>query len=404
MSRSALTLTRAHANESTSTSARQTLSISVVVPTYNERENVERIVDRCLEALSGRSFELLVVDDDSPDRTWEVARERYRDDPRVRVIRRTHNKGFSQAVTEGFRRARNDACAVIDADLQHPPEKLTNLLAALEDGADVAIGSRYVDGGGIENWSRGRKIVSKGASLFSKALIPEIRGCSDPMSGFFAVRRKLVQNVVLDPEGYKILLELLVKCEHGTVVEVPYVFRDREYGESKLTAGEYQFYAEHVLMFSTVWLGTALTRNSRKVVRMLEFFAVGAIGVLVNMAVFAAFSYGLREHFLIGGVAAFVAALHFNFVGNYVVTFSRPDTNLWEKYYKFTLVSLGGLVFYTVALTGAIEVAHLPALLANGVAIAAGATFNFLGTEEFAFAEEDVREGTSTGAVVGGDD
>ncbi|RDI70073.1 glycosyltransferase [Halopelagius longus] len=384
---------------SASQSREQALSISVIVPTYNERENIERIVDRCLAALSDRSMELLVVDDDSPDRTWELAREEYRDDSRVRVVRRTSDKGLAQSVTEGFRRSKNDVCAVIDADLQHPPEKLPELLDALEDGADVVIGSRYLDGGGIENWSRTRKVVSKGAGLFSKALLPEIRGCSDPMSGFFAVRREIVQDVVLDPEGYKILLELLVKCDYDTIVEVPYVFRDREYGESKLTASEYQFYVEHVLMLSTVWLGTTLTRNSRKVVRMLEFFAVGALGVVVNMGVFAAFSYGLQEHFLIGGVVAFVAALNFNFVGNYAITFNRPQADLLEMYYKFNLVSLGGLVVYTAALTGAIEIAQLPALVANGVAIATGAVFNYVGTEEFAFADADTRQETTTSAV-----
>lgn len=383
-----------------SAGARNTLSISVIIPTYNERENIELIVDRCLQALSDESVELLVIDDDSPDQTWKVAQERYQNDPRVRVIRRTGNKGLSQSVTEGFRHARNDVCAVIDADLQHPPEKLTELLSGLNDGADIAIGSRYVEGGGIKNWSRGRRIVSRGASLMSKALIPEIRECSDPMSGFFAIRRNLVQDVVLDPEGYKILLELLVKCDYENAVEVPYVFQDRQHGESKLTAGEYQFYAEHLLMLSTVWFGTALARNSRKVVRMLEFFAVGAVGVLVNMAVFAAFSYGLQEHFLIGGVAAFVAALNFNFIGNYVITFSRPKTNVWEKYYKFCLVSLGGLVLYTGALAAAIQVAHLPDLVANAVAIAVGAVFNFVGTEQFAFAEEETHLEVITGTDV----
>lgn len=125
--------------------------VSIIVPTYNEAENIEPVVDRCLAALDGYETEILVVDDDSPDRTWAVAEALYVDESRVRVVRRWRDKGLAQSVTEGFRRASHQFCAVIDADLQHPPEKLGALVAALAYGADVAIGNRHVEGGGIEN-------------------------------------------------------------------------------------------------------------------------------------------------------------------------------------------------------------------------------------------------------------
>lgn len=382
-------------------SSPQDLSVSVIIPTYNERENIDHVVERCLQALSMHKFEILIVDDDSPDRTWEVVQERYRDNSCVNVVRRTSDKGLSQAVSEGFRRANNDVCVVLDADLQHPPEKIPGLLDAINEDVDIAIGSRYIDGGEVEGWSLKRKAVSKGAALFSKLLVPKTRLCSDSMSGFFAVRREIVQNIDLDPEGYKILLEILVKCDYDSIAEIPYRFKERERGESKLTVGEYQSYVEHVLMLSTVSFGTALARKSRAVVRMLEFFSVGACGALVNMGTFAVFSYGFNTHFLISGIVAFIVALNFNFIGNYMITFNRPETNLRRTYVKFNLVSVVGLILYSITLTGAVEVAQLPELIANGVAILVGAIFNFVGSEKFAFPDSNDHKSTTTDSATG---
>ena len=221
-------------------------SVSVVVPTYNERENVRAVVDRCSAALAGYDFEIVVVDDDSPDGTWHVVRETYADTEWVRVVRREGKFGLATAVSRGFREASTELCAVIDADLQHPPEKLPALIDAFDPGVDVVIGSRYTAGGAIEGWSPGRRLVSRGASAIARVGLPATRGVADPLSGFFAVRRDLLDGVRLSPIGYKILLEVLAKCEYGRVVEVPYVFREREKGESKLTAREYWEFLGHV--------------------------------------------------------------------------------------------------------------------------------------------------------------
>ena len=221
-------------------------SVSIIIPTYNERENIEQVVERCREALSGYRFEIVVVDDDSPDRTWQFVRSEYETLDAIRVVRRTEESGLATAVSRGFDEATYDLCAVIDADLQHPPEKLPELIAAFESGADIVIGSRHVPGGGVENWSRFRRLVSRGAMAIAKLALPPTRGISDPMSGFFAVRRDILDGVSLAPTGYKILLEILLKCEYDRVVEVPYVFTERERGESKLSAGEYLGFLEHV--------------------------------------------------------------------------------------------------------------------------------------------------------------
>jgi dolichol-phosphate mannosyltransferase len=370
--------------------------VSVIIPTYNEQETIRLIIERVLDALADYPLEVLVVDDDSPDGTWWTAADAYADDDRVRVIRRTDARGLGTAVSRGFHEARYEYCAVIDADLQHPPEKLPDLFDALAD-ADIAVGSRYVSDGGIENWSWTRKVVSRGATSFAKAGVPSARGVTDPMSGFFAVRRSIVTDVDLAPRGYKILLELLAKCEVADVVEVPYVFRERTAGESNLTAGEYQKFAEHVVELAGHSYGLDRVVSSRRFVRAVEFGAVGALGAVVNFVIFTALHLGVGVHYLAAGVAAFIAALNFNFVGNWLVTFDRPSDGLWGKYYRFNAVSLAGFVLYTAVLTTTIRYLLLPALVANGLAIGGSALFNFLGIDSYAFdATQTDPDGAST--------
>lgn len=221
-------------------------SVSIIIPTYNERENIERVVDRCRAALEGYRFEIVVVDDDSPDETWRLVADTYDGAETVRVVRRTEESGLASAVSRGFDEATAELCAVIDADLQHPPERLPELIAAFDTGADVVIGSRHVAGGGVENWSLARRIVSRGAMAIAKLALPPTRSIADPMSGFFAIRRGIIDGVALAPTGYKILLEVLLKCEYDRIAEVPYVFTERERGESKLTAEEYLGFLNHV--------------------------------------------------------------------------------------------------------------------------------------------------------------
>lgn len=225
--------------------------VSVIIPTYNEAETIEATIDRCRSALATYRSELLIVDDDSPDRTWQLVRTAYGDADDVRVIRRVDESGLASAVTRGFEEAVHSFCVVMDGDLQHPPERVPDLLAAFVDEVDVVIGSRHVDGGGIENWSGRRRAVSAGARAISKLLVPQARGVSDPLSGFFAVRRNVVEGVELSPTGYKILLEVLAKGDYRGVVEVPYEFAPRFRGESKLTPAEYLNFLKHVLSLRT---------------------------------------------------------------------------------------------------------------------------------------------------------
>ena len=209
-------------------------SLSIVVPTYNEAENIRELIERTEVSLKGLDFEIIVVDDSSPDGTAEIAEELGKAHGNVKVVKRPKKMGLASAVLEGVKAARHDFVAVMDADLQHPPELLPKLLEKAREGYDVVIASRYIEGGGVEGWGFWRKLISKGAILLAHMLFPKARAVKDPMSGFFLFKRDVVKDIKLELLGYKLLLEVLVRGRYDKVAEIPYVFRKREKGESKL--------------------------------------------------------------------------------------------------------------------------------------------------------------------------
>ena len=208
--------------------------LTIIVPTYNESENIEILITK-LEEIIGDTidFEILVMDDNSPDGTGKIVEELKRQGHKCDVVIRTENKGLSPSVIEGFERADGDVVLVMDADLQHPVEVVPKLYQAIVDGAEVSVGSRHCPGGGIENWAFHRRVISWGAALLARPFT----SVSDPMSGFFAVKKELLKGCKLEAKGYKILLEVLVKTKAQKVVEVPITFTTRIHGESKLTGG-----------------------------------------------------------------------------------------------------------------------------------------------------------------------
>jgi len=226
------------------------IRMSLVVPTYNEGENVEAMVRQlsgALEPLFQERYEIIIVDDDSPDRTWELAETIAKTNPRLKVIRRTGERGLATAVVAGWRAARGEILGVIDGDLQHPPEVLGKLAAAMEEGTDIAIASRHVEGGGISKWSMARRMVSRTAQAIGLMLLPGAASrVSDPMSGYFLLRRNLIEPVTLQPVGYKILLEVLARAKPVKIREVGYVFREREKGGSKANFGVFLQYLQHL--------------------------------------------------------------------------------------------------------------------------------------------------------------
>ncbi len=211
--------------------------ISIVVPTYNEAGSIPKLAERLHAALSGREWELVVVADGSPDGTADIAAALAPRIP-VKVVRRAGKAGLASAVVAGFEAARGDVLVVMDADLSHPPEIVPALVAAIDGGAELAVGSRYVKGGGVMDWPFKRRFVSRVACLMGNALVP----VRDATSGLFALRRSVVAGVKLNPIGFKIGFEVIARGRYKKVVEVPYTFRDRELGASKFGRREIMQY------------------------------------------------------------------------------------------------------------------------------------------------------------------
>lgn len=229
--------------------------ISVVVPTYNEAGSVPKLAERLRDALAGHEWELVIVDDGSPDGTANIAEALAPRIP-VRVVRRGGKAGLASAVLAGFAAATGDVLVVMDADLSHPPEVVPVLVGAIEGGADLAVGSRYVQGGGVADWPFRRRAVSRIACLMGNALVP----VRDATSGFFGLRRSVIDGVQLNPIGFKIGFEVIARGRYRTVVEVPYTFRDRELGASKFGRREI---AQYVVQLGQVARDKALRRIGR---------------------------------------------------------------------------------------------------------------------------------------------
>ena len=228
---------------------------SLVVPTFNERPNIGPLIGRIEAVLKQEpfEFEIILVDDNSPDETWRLAQEIAKEDSRLHVIRREGARGLATAVVDGWKAAKGKILGVMDADLQHPPEILPDLLRPILKGrADIVIGSRHTSGGGVGEWNLPRRFVSRGATAIAFLLLPQIlRVVKDPMSGFFLMKRSVIDSALLKPTGYKILLEILAKGNYSRIVEVPYVFEERKNGKSKLGPKQYLEFLMHVGMLAT---------------------------------------------------------------------------------------------------------------------------------------------------------
>lgn len=227
------------------------VKLSMVVPTYDESENIAELIaslGKVIAEAVGESYEIIVVDDDSPDHTWKIAAALAEKDPRIIAVRRTTERGLATAVVRGWQLARGEVLGVIDGDLQHPVEVTAALWRAMNAGADIAIASRYIEGGDVGDWNVLRQIVSHAARVMARLLLPGALGkVSDPMSGFFLLRRSLLVGVPLNPLGYKILVEVLGRTAPVAVTEVGYSFCVRGKGHSKATLGVYWDYLVHLI-------------------------------------------------------------------------------------------------------------------------------------------------------------
>ena len=320
--------------------------LAVIVPTYNEAENVAEIVRRVALALEGVDWELVFVDDDSPDETWRRVRALGRADRRVRVLQRVGRRGLSSACIEGMLSTSAPYLAVIDGDLQHDETRLGVMLDRLRGGdLDIVVGSRYTDGGGVGDWDARRQAMSRLAGAIGRALIRV--DLKDPMSGFFMLRADLLQTCVrnLSGVGYKILLDIFASCpKPPRFAEVPYEFRLRSAGESKLDKAVLW---EYLLMLLQKVLGPVIP------IRFIAFSLIGGLGVLVHLAVLWLLHRAAGFDFLTGQSAATLVAMTSNFFLNNLLTYRdmrlRGRALIWG-WISFTLAcSVGALANVGIA-------------------------------------------------------
>lgn len=365
------------------------VKFSLVVPTYNESGNIEKIIwilSSLLDQVLPNNYELIIVDDNSPDRTWEIAQNLSPHYPNLRVMRRQSERGLSTAVIRGWQVARGEVLGVIDGDLQHPPEVLLKMLEAIEQGADLAVASRHVEGGGVSDWSLVRRFLSRGAQMMGLVVLPQvISRVSDPMSGYFLVRRDAIVDQLLDPVGYKILIEVLGRGNIEHIAEVGYVFQEREEGESKVTWKQYKDYLHHLLRlrFSSGRMGRLRQRFNLPIGRFIRFVLVGFSGMAVDMGML----YMLYDLLGVGltrsAILAAELAIINNFFWNDRWTFKDLSNKQhgWRKavkrFAKFNIICLMGLILKVLLLNILFNGLHINAYLANFLAIIVVTIWNF---------------------------
>jgi dolichol-phosphate mannosyltransferase len=354
------------------------LKFSLVIPTFNESQNIGEIVNVLSELLDRaipQDYELIVVDDDSPDRTWALACDLMPNYPHLRVMRREKERGLSTAVIRGWQAAKGEILGVIDADLQHPPEILLQLWDEMGKGAELAVASRHVEGGGVSEWSVVRRFLSRGAQMLGLIILPEVIGrLSDPMSGYFMVRRNSIVDKRLSPVGYKILIEVAARGKIRWIAETGYVFRERVAGASKVTWKQYVEYIQHLI---------ALRFSLWPVTRFLRFGVVGFSGVFVDMGIF----YLLRTMFGLGltrsAIFSSEVAIINNFLWNDLWTFGdisrhqKGKRKRLRRLLKFNIVCLSGLILNVMLVNFLFNVVHINEYLSKLMAIAAVTFWNF---------------------------
>ena len=311
--------------------------ISVVVPTFNERDNVTTLYQRLAATFGSTPWEVVFVDDNSPDHTWEVVRELSSRDPRVRCIRRIGRRGLSGACIEGILASSAPHAAVIDADLQHDETQLPKMLALLKGGEELVIGSRYIEGGSASSFDSQRA----GISAFATEIAKRVLGVkvSDPMSGFFAIRRDRFEKLApeLSTQGFKILLDIIATARGELrTKEVPFTFGTRLHGESKLDS-----------MVALDFLGLVLAKLTGDVIslRFILFGLVGTSGLVVHLATLYVALKLFKVPFAEAQLAGALVAMTSNFVLNNFLTYRD------QRLKGFALVR-GLLLFYIVCSVG----------------------------------------------------
>lgn len=290
-------------------------SVSVIVPTLRESQNIPILFERLQSVLAGFDWEVIFVDDDSDDGSSEVLVELARNDPRARFLRRIGRRGLSSACLEGMASSSADYFAVMDADLQHDERILPKMISALADdpNLELAVGTRYAASGGVGNWSRGRRWISQFATGVEKMVLHT--SLSDPLSGFFVLRRSLFEETArrMTGKGFKILLDFVLSAARPIQTkEFPYEFQARQHGESKLDV---------VVGLEYLYLLLDKTLGRLVPVRFVIYVLAGLSGLVLHLVLLGSLYRVLAVPFLVAQTLATLVAMISNFLVNNSVTF-----------------------------------------------------------------------------------
>ena len=363
--------------------------LSIVVPTFNEAGNVAELRDRVSAALPGVDWELIFVDDDSPDGTTERLVELAQQDRRVRCMLRIGRRGLSSACVEGLLAASAPFVAVIDADLQHDETKLPLMLELLQDPEiDVVVGSRYAGSGSVEGWDRSRLSMSRMATRLARLVLHA--DLKDPMSGFFMIRREVLLRCVragVSGVGFKILLDLFATSPTPLRFrEVPYTFRSRHSGESKLDTNVAW---EYVVMLLDRFFGRAVP------IRFIAFSLVGGVGLVLHLLVLGLLYRVGNVDFVVAQSTATLVAMSGNFVLNNLFTYRDMRLRGWgllRGWISFVVAcGLGALANVGIA---AYLFEHRTGWLASAVAgVLVGAVWNYAVTAVYTWKKPSPAKG-----------
>jgi len=380
--------------------AQNKAKISIILPTYNESENIIQVLKSIGEYIpKDIATEAIVVDDNSPDGTGKVVEDYINDTQNetgytVSVIHRETKSGLSSAILDGIQHSSGETVVVMDSDFSHPPKIIPQLIEEIKTSKyDIAIASRYTEGGEVSGWSTKRKLISKGATGIAKAGLGVNE--SDPMSGFFAFNRNILEGIKFDAIGYKMLLEILVKTKGAKVKEIPYTFTDRTRGSSKL---------DSTIMFdfvTSVWKlymygHTTKVSDTRTSVRFISkagrFYTVGASGLLLNYLVALGLTIdGIDTWYIHATIIGIAVSMTSNFILNKIWTFEDrnfEDRRTLVQYGKFVAFSSFGALVQLGMVYVLVDNYQFVFLHALILAVIIAATSNFILNKKWTFKEK----------------
>lgn len=371
---------------------------TIIIPTYNESQNIIRILRSIGESMPKKMpIETIVVDDNSPDGTGNIVEEYIENvkefaNHTINIIHRKAKQGLGSAILSGIQQSTSETIVVMDSDMSHPAHVIPKMLDALRSKYDLAIASRYVAGGRISGWNLKRKLVSRTATKIARQGLGISQ--TDPMSGFFAFKKKIIEDLKFDAIGYKILLEILVKTKEISITEIPYTFTNRQLGSSKLSAHVITEYARSVWKLYRYGRNTGTRAGSRSVhflSKAARFFTVGAVGLAVNYLVSLLFAGAADMWYLHASTIGIAVSMSGNFILNKAWTFG--DYNFGAKrtlsqYARFVAFSSFGALAQIGMLYALVDGGHMTYPTALVISVGVSALGNFVLNKKWTFGEK----------------